>query len=91
MLLDYEPGRLKALSLRLEQANIIVDEGGRLGTSELARMGYGPGDMGTVAELVSQIVLGKKPPAFVQKRVKTLVKRFQQPRFVLSSFPKLTD
>lgn len=91
VLLDYEPGRLKALSMRLEQANIIVDEGGRVGTSELTRMGYGPGDMETVAELLSMIILGKKPPDFVQKKVKSLVRQFQQPRFVLTSFPKLLD
>jgi glycine/serine hydroxymethyltransferase len=47
-------------------------------------MGYGTGEMETVAELVAQIVLGKKPVDFVQKRVKSLVKQFQQPRFVLS-------
>ncbi|MDG7010885.1 MAG: serine hydroxymethyltransferase [Nitrososphaerota archaeon] len=91
VLLDYDPARLKALSVRLEQANIIVDEGGRIGTSELTRLGYGPGDMETVAELLSQIVLGKKPPDFVQKKVKSLVKQFQQPRFVLTSFPKLPE
>ena len=88
VLLDYEPARLKALSLRLEQANIIADDGGRLGTAELTRMGYGPAEMETAAELVSLIVLGKKPPDFVQKKVKSLVKQFQQPRFVLASSSK---
>ena len=87
VLLDYDAGRLRPLSQRLEQANIIADEGGRLGTAELTRMGYGPGEMETVAGLVALVVLGKKPPDFVQKKVKTLVKQFQQPRFVLSSPP----
>jgi hypothetical protein len=41
-----------------------------------------------VAELVSMIILGKKPADFVQKRVKTLVKQFPQPRFVLASLPR---
>ncbi len=91
VLLDYDPSKLQALSGRLEQANIIGDNGGRLGTSELTRMGYGPSEMETVAELVSSVVLGKKPVDFVQKRVKTLVKQFQQPRFVLTSMPKLFD
>ncbi|MDE1854175.1 MAG: hypothetical protein KGI38_10600 [Thaumarchaeota archaeon] len=91
VLLDYEPARLKFLALRLEQANIITDDGGRLGTSELTRMGYGPAEMESVAELVAMIVLGKKAPDFVQKKVKTLVKQFQQPRFVLTSFPKPFD
>ena len=89
VLLDYDPSRLEFLSMRLEQANIIGDSGGRLGTSELTRMGYGVKEMEQVAELVSLIILGKKPPDFVQKKVKTLVKQFQQPRFVLTSFPKL--
>ncbi|MDG6982789.1 MAG: serine hydroxymethyltransferase, partial [Nitrososphaerota archaeon] len=89
VLLDYDAARLKPLSLRLEQSNIIVDEGGRLGTNEMTRMGYGPQEMEVVAELVSSIVLGKKAPDFVQKKVKSLVKQFQQPRFVLASVPRL--
>ena len=88
VLLDYEPARLQQLSGRLEQANIISDNGGRLGTSELTRMGYGHAEMEVVAELVSLVVLGKKPADFVQKRVKSLVKQFQQPRFVLQAVPK---
>ncbi|MDG6909404.1 MAG: serine hydroxymethyltransferase [Nitrososphaerota archaeon] len=91
VLLDYEPGKLQFLSMRLEQANIIADNGGRLGTSELTRMGYGVKEMEEVAELVSLIALGKKPPDFVQKKVRTLVKQFQQPRFVLTSFPKFLE
>ena len=88
VLLDYEPAKLQALSARLEQANIIGDNGGRLGTSELTRMGYGPAEMETVAELVGMVVMGKKPADFVQKRVRTLVRQFQQPRFVLQQIPK---
>jgi len=91
VLLDYEPEKLQLLAMRLEQANIIADNGGRLGTSELTRMGYGPKEMDTVAELVSLIVLGKKTPDTVQKEVKTLVKQFQHPRFVLTSFPKVLE
>ena len=91
ILLDYEPVKLQALSARLEQANIIGDNGGRLGTSELTRMGYGPSDMETVADLVAMVILGKKPADFVQKRVKTLARQFRQPRFVLHSLPKPFD
>ena len=91
VLLDYNPARLELIAARLEQANIIGDNGGRLGTSELTRMGYGPSDMETVAELVAMVILGKKPPDFVQKRVKTMVRQFQQPRFVLHSVPKPFD
>jgi glycine hydroxymethyltransferase len=91
VLLDYDPTKLHFISSRLEQANIISDNGGRIGTSELTRMGYGVAEMATVAELVAQIVLGRKPIDFVQKRVKSFVKQFQQPRFVLQSMPKLFD
>jgi len=91
VLLDYDPARLQLLSGRLEQANIISDNGGRLGTSELTRMGYGPAEMEAVAEVVSMVVLGKKPVDFVQKKVKLLVKQFQQPRFVLQGIPKPFD
>ncbi|MDG7012721.1 MAG: hypothetical protein JRN11_04715 [Nitrososphaerota archaeon] len=91
VLLDYDQARLKPLSVRLEQANIIVDEAGRVGTAEVTRMGYGPGEMETVAELMAMVILGKKAPDLVQKKVRTLVKQFQQPRFVLSSPPRLTE
>jgi len=91
VLLDYNPARLELIAARLEQANIIGDNGGRLGTSELTRMGYGPSDMETIAELVATVILGKKPTDFVQKRVKTMVRQFQQPRFVLHSVPKPFD
>lgn len=91
ILLGYEPEKIKSLSMRLEQANIIVDEGGRLGVPEVTRMGYGPADMEAVAELVSMIVMGKKAPDFVQKKVKSLVKQFQQPRFALSTPPRLFE
>jgi glycine hydroxymethyltransferase len=91
VLLDYEPSKLQFIAGRLEQANIIGDNGGRIGTSELTRMGYGPAEMEAVAELVSLVILGKKPVDFVQKRVKSLVKQFQQPRFVLQTVPKLFD
>ncbi|MDA4121159.1 MAG: serine hydroxymethyltransferase [Thaumarchaeota archaeon] len=91
VLLDYDLKKIESLSLRLEQANIISDNGGRLGTSELTRMGYGPEEMEEVAELVSLVVLGRKPLDLVAKRVKSLVKQFQEPKFVLQSFPKLLE
>ncbi|QQG49089.1 MAG: hypothetical protein HY247_01900 [archaeon] len=87
VLLDYSEARFRLLSEKLEQANIIVDEAGRIGTSELTRMGYRARDMEEVAELVSLVVLGKERPGSVKKRVKRLVAEFQEPRFVLSSPP----
>ncbi|MBI3841466.1 MAG: serine hydroxymethyltransferase [Thaumarchaeota archaeon] len=91
VLLDYDPTRLHSFAGRLEQANIIVDNGGRLGTSELTRMGFGQREMEEVADLIATVILGKKPADFVAKRVKSLVKQFQEPRFVLDSVPKLLE
>jgi glycine hydroxymethyltransferase len=91
ILLDYDENRLKLTATRLELANIIIDIGGRIGTSELTRMGYGPSEMESVAELIAMTINGKKPPDFVQKRVKSLVKGFQHPKFALTSVPKLFD
>ncbi|MDV3244431.1 MAG: hypothetical protein LYZ66_04555 [Nitrososphaerales archaeon] len=88
VLLDYDAKKLLSVAERLELANIISDNGGRLGTSELTRMGYGPREMEEVAELVSFVVLGKKPIDFVKKGVKALVKNFTEPKYVLRSLPK---
>ncbi len=88
VLLDYDMGKLAFYAAKLEQANIIVDNGGRVGTSELTRMGYGTAQMEEVAELVSLVVLGKRPVDLVKKRVKGLVKQFQEPKYVLRSVPK---
>lgn len=91
VLLDYGADRLKLLAERLEQANIISDNGGRLGTSEVTRLGYGPKEMDEIAELVSTVVLGKKPVDFVKKEVKTLVKNFKEPKYVLKSMPRALE
>ena len=90
LLLDYDSKKLEFHSARLEQANIIVDNGGRIGTSEMTRMGYGVVEMEEVAELLTLVILGKKPANFVKTRVHSLVKRFSEPKFVLKSIPKLT-
>jgi glycine hydroxymethyltransferase len=89
ILLDYDIRKLQFLAQRLEQANIIVDDGGRVGTSELTRMGYGPDEMDEVAELLSLIILGKKHTDFVKRGVRGLVRRFEQPKYVLKSVPEL--
>jgi glycine hydroxymethyltransferase len=91
VLLDYSPEKLKFIAERLEQANIISDNGGRLGTSELTRMGYGPKEMDEAAELIGFVVLGKKPADFVKRGVKSLVKNFREPKYVLKSLPKALE
>ncbi len=90
LLLDYDQRKLQAFALRLEQANIIVDNGGRIGTSEMTRMGYGVHEMEEVAELLSLVLLGKKPASFTKTRVRTLVRAFAEPKFTLRPGPKTT-
>jgi glycine hydroxymethyltransferase len=91
VLLDYDASRLGFYSAKLEQANIITDNGGRLGTSELTRLGYDADEMEEVAELICLALLGKKPVDFVKKRVKSLVKQHQEPTYVLKSVPKVLE
>jgi len=88
-LFDYDAGRLGFYSAKLEQANIIVDNGGRVGTSELTRLGYGVSDIEEVAELICLVILGKKPVDYVKKRVKRLVSQHQEPKYVLKSIPNV--
>jgi glycine hydroxymethyltransferase len=88
VLLDYGAEEAKTVSHRLEKANIISDDGGRLGTSELTRMGYGPGEMRQIAALIGEVVRGTSPGT-VRPRVRALVKRFQEPKYVLKSVPRL--
>jgi len=47
------------LTQRLEDANIIVDRGIRIGTCEATRRGMKPRDMDKVAELIGQIFKGE--------------------------------
>ena len=91
VLLNYDANRLRFYSGKLEQANIIVDNGGRIGTSELTRLGYEVTDMEEVAELICSTVLGKKPADVVKKRVKSLVKQHQEPKYILTSTPKILE
>ncbi len=64
------------LALRLEEANIIVDKAGRLGTQELTRWGMGEPEMGQVAELFSSVLLGLRKPGEVRETVIRFRKRF---------------
>lgn len=91
VLLDYDAGKLGFYSAKLEQANIIIDNGGRIGSTELTRLGYDVPEIEEVAELICQVVLGKKPVDFVRKRVKSLVKQHQEPKYVLKSVPKALE
>ena len=66
----------RELALRLEEANIIVDKSGRLGSQELTRFGMKEAEMEVVAELLSDVLLGRRKPSEVREDVIRLRKRF---------------
>jgi len=85
VLLDYDRAKCLLYAKRLEDSNIIVDNWCRVGTAEATRMGMGPEQMSDVAELMAAAILGKKPSDFIKKKVKSLVKDYKSPKFVLRS------
>lgn len=85
VLLDYDQNRLNIFAQRLEQANIIIDNGGRIGVSEVTRLGFGQNEMELVGELISLVINSKKPIDYVVKRVRTLMRDFQEPKYVLKT------
>jgi glycine hydroxymethyltransferase len=85
VLLDCDKGKADLYAKRLEESNIIIDNGGRVGTAEATRMGMGPAEMDQIAELMAFVILGKKPSDFTKKKVRSLIKDFKAPRYVLRS------
>jgi glycine hydroxymethyltransferase len=83
VLLDCDKRKAELYAKRLEEANIIIDNGGRVGTAEATRMGMGPAEMDEIAELMVSVVQGKKPSDFTKKRVRSLIKDFRAPKYVL--------
>jgi len=69
---DYKRGGMIASSL--EEANIIVDSGVRLGTCEVTRRGMQEGDMMKIAEYIKRVIIDKECP----RKVKSEVERFMQ-------------
>lgn len=85
VLLDCDKAKGELYAKRLEDSNIIIDNGGRVGTAEATRMGMGPAEMDEVAELMAVAIQGKKPSDFTKKKVRSLIKEFKTPRYVLRS------
>jgi len=85
VLLECDKSKGELYGKRLEEANIIIDNGGRVGTSEVTRMGMGPAEMDQIAELMTLVIQGRKPSDFTQKKVRSLIRDFKTPRYVLRS------
>jgi glycine hydroxymethyltransferase len=91
VLLECDKSKGELYGKRLEEANIIIDNGGRVGTAEATRMGMGPAEMDQIAELMAMVIQGKKPSDFVKKKVRSLIKDFKTPRYVLRSVAETSE
>jgi glycine hydroxymethyltransferase len=61
---------IEKFTQRLEDANIIVDHGIRIGTCETTRRGMKPKDMDQVAELIVQVYKGEEPSKIARQATK---------------------
>jgi glycine hydroxymethyltransferase len=66
-----------AVTGELEEANIIVDNAGRLGTQEVTRLGMGEDEMGEIAEMIYRVVAGVEGPERVREEAINLRKRYR--------------
>ncbi len=73
---NYEKG--SEIARKLEEANIIVDSGIRLGTCEVTRRGMKEKEMEKIAELIKRVVVDKENALKIKKNVKNFVKDFNQ-------------
>jgi glycine hydroxymethyltransferase len=60
----------------LEDANIIVDKGTRIGTCEVTRRGMKQNEMERIAELISRLLVKKEPTDRIRKEVVKLRSEF---------------
>ena len=83
--LDYDAKKHEFFANQLERANMIIDNGGRIGVSEITRLGMGIKEMERVAELVSLIMLDKEAAESVKKKVRSLIANFKEPKYALGA------
>jgi glycine/serine hydroxymethyltransferase len=63
---------------KLEQANVIVDRGIRLGTSEMTRRGMREDDMNEVAEIIAKVIHGQETPHAAKRKAIALARKFRR-------------
>ncbi len=76
------------LSCRLEQANIIIDKAGRIGTNEMTRMGMKESDMLQIAKFIGRVFLSNEDPSVLKRDIIEFRKSFQQAEFCFEEFPE---
>jgi glycine hydroxymethyltransferase len=62
---------------KLEDANVIVDRGIRLGTSEMTRRGMREREMNQIAAIIGDVIHGRRTPREAKRRAMALAKRFR--------------
>jgi glycine hydroxymethyltransferase len=78
---EPDPERATKMARQLEQANIIVDTGIRIGTSEETRLGMREPEMQRIGELISRIWIAKEDPKKIRRDVSRLRRDFRSIRF----------
>jgi len=66
---------------KLEQANVIVDRGIRLGTCEMTRRGMREKDMNDVAEIVAKVIRSQVTVSGARRKAAALAKKFQRVQY----------
>jgi glycine hydroxymethyltransferase len=66
---------------KLEQANVIVDRGIRLGTSEVTRRGMREKEMNDIAELIAKTVRSQMTVGVARRKATALARKFHQVRY----------
>jgi glycine hydroxymethyltransferase len=69
------------LARRLEEANIIVDSGIRIGTCEETRRGMREPEMNRIAELVARVWVEREDPKKVSRDVRRMRREFSSIHF----------
>jgi len=84
VILDYDNYDKKVeIAKKLEEANIIVDHGIRLGTSEITRRGMKENEMEKIAEFIKRILIDKEEIKKVKEEVIKFVQEFQNIEYCL--------
>jgi len=78
---ESDPEQATRMARRLEEANIIVDTGIRIGTSEETRLGMRESEMQRIAELISRVWVANENPKKIRKDVNRLRREFRTIRF----------
>ena len=66
---------------KLQEANVIVDRGIRLGTNEMTRRGMQEKDMNEVAAIIARIVSGQDTPCAAKRKVIGLARKFRRVQY----------